>query len=179
MKLRLIAEASVRDIPEGLFGGPQERGNNARSDEISREQTAKNLVITTLHKLRNMLEPMGLLKSGSKGEPVHDPNVGRAFNSLRDTVKSIVSRDAKKIIANEEDTDLDSIGKYWGFQIPRGWLDVHSGQAGRATADGYLDDLIRQARKEAAEIPSNEKGLGLKAQILKDLGNDIWKWHQS
>ena len=174
MKLRLIAEASARDI---LFGEPRSERGNARADEISREQTAKNLVVTTLHKLRNMLESMGLLKAGSKGEPVHDPNIGRAFNKLRDTVRSIVSRDAKEIIANEEDVDLASIGRYWGFQIPKGWLDIHAGQAGRATADGHLDDWIRQAKEKAAEIPSDERGLRLKAQILNHLGDEIWKWH--
>jgi hypothetical protein len=94
---------------------------------------------------------------------------------LRRTVNGIASRHAKLILANEEDTDLEAIGDYWGFKIPTSWY--HSaGPSGTATADGYLDELIRDACAKAAEESNDETGLKGKALLLKDIGDKLYRW---
>jgi len=154
MKLRLIAES--------------------HADRISREQSAKNLVVTSLIKVRNMLGPMGLTKRPIQKhrvvEPIGDPGVFRAFNSLREVVRARAQRDARSILNGE---NAERIGEFWGFQVPTGWYDVHAGQMGRPTATGAFDNMIRNTVEQAAGLENDEAGLATKAELLNQLASQI------
>jgi hypothetical protein len=172
MKLRMIAEASICEA----------RWDQGAADRVSREQSAKNLVVTSLTKVRNMLHPMGLLKGTGpevetppkhqSREPIHDPEIQRAFELLRQTVRARAQIAAKRIV----DGEGDKIARLWGFQVPTNWHDVHAGQMGRATAEGIFDEMIRDTTDQAAGIENDEKGLKIKARLLKDLANEVFRW---
>lgn len=148
MKLRMIAESSIYDLSEG-------RWDQSAADKLSRDQTGKNLVVTSLTKLRNMLEPIGILKGGmtrkhTVPEPTGGPQITTAFNKLREVVKKAASDDAKLIAAGGQ--EAQNVGSFWGLKVPTSWHDVHAGQYGKPTAEGTYDDIIRMGIKKAKQV---------------------------
>lgn len=168
----MIAEASICEA----------RWDQGAADRVSREQSAKNLVVTSLTKVRNMLHPMGLLKGTGPEvetppkhrvqEPIGDPDIHRAFNLLRQVVRTKTQAVAQKVIAGE----ADGVAERWGFKVPSSWHDVHTGQMGRATAQSAFDEAIRDTIRQAEGVENDEQGLKLKAQLLKDLANEIFRY---
>jgi len=154
MKLRMIAEGR-----RGLGMG--------HADDVARNQASKNLVVTTLSKLRNILEPMGLLQgSGQKHsvkQPIGDSGIGAAFNTLRNAVQIRVKEAAAELLAGDA-----AKASLWGFQAPSGWLDAGATQRGKANPDGLFDSLLRDVIKASDGQP-----LEGKAQLLSNLATVI------
>lgn len=161
MKLKQIAEGKLYQIPES-------RRNWSRGDQIAIDQSSKNLVITALTKIRNMLGPMGLVKGGRiQGhkpiEPI--PIANTPFLTLRKAVKSKVQRDSAAIQSGK--ANPEQIGQFWGFQFPTSWTDI-IGQHGKTNVQGTFDGLIRQTIAQSEGQPGE-----VKADLLNRLATQI------
>lgn len=147
MKLRLIAEAAPNSLKPALHGIWLEN-----ADEIVAQQAAKNIVVTALSKIRKMLGPMGLTKNPIQKHRVTEP-IGPAvgpFSNLRMAVQRRAKQDAALMLRGG---DRETIGQFWGIQLPTGYYDVHAGQHGRVNAEGQFDELIRQTVAAAEGQP--------------------------
>lgn len=158
MKLRMIAESSIHEPWDGDV-----------ADRMSREQSAKHLVRLALGKLRNILEPMGILKGGTAEknrvkEPSGSKEAMMAFEDLRRTVQRKAKEDAQKIVAGEDTAEIE---QYWGMQVPTGWHDVEAGQYGRPTTRGIYDDILRSGISLVQAEPHRI------AQILQHMTREI------
>jgi hypothetical protein len=150
MKLSMIAEArTLVEMDHNMW--------RAQADQVAVEQSAKNLVVTALQKIRNMLGPMGLTKNPIQKHRVTEP-IGPAvgpFSSLRRVVQARANRDAQMLLSGQG--NREAIGQFWGIQLPTGWYDVHAGQRGKVNAEGQFDDLIRQTVAAAEGQPVEAK----------------------
>ena len=160
MRLRLIAECHPRCLIETHHGWQD------NSNDLAVEQSAKNLVYMALTKIRNMLMPMGLVKSGPQKvtEPI-GPAVG-PFDGLRRTVQTRAQRDASSLMRGAG--NREQIGNFWGFQIPTNLYDTEASPHGTATATGQFDNMIRQT-VAAAEGQPAEVRINLLGQLAQSL----------
>lgn len=153
MKLKSIAES---DTYHKMW--------RRHTDEISSEQSAKNLIVSSLNKIRNMLGPMRLTKNPIQKHRVTEP-IDQAiapFDNLRRVVREKTQADAQMLINGQG--DREKIGQFWGIQLPTNYYDVYAGQNGRVNANGKFDDLIRQTI-----AASNGKPIELKIELLNRL----------
>ena len=160
MKLRLIIECHPRCLIETRHGWAD------NSSDLAAEQSAKNLIYMALIKIRNMLTPMGLIKSGPQKtkEPI-GPAVG-SFDGLRRAVKARAQQDASSLMRGVG--NREKIGNFWGFQIPTNLYDVGASPHGTATATGQFDNMIRQT-VAAAEGQPAEVRINLLGQLAQSL----------
>lgn len=160
MKLRMIAESSIREM----------RWDRQEPDTIAMNQSLKNLQVTSLVKLRNMLHTMGLSK-GQRKHSVTEP-IGLAvapFDALRRVVQQKTRRDAQKVAQRGLDSQAaQRAAKFWGFQLPTGYYDVHAGQMGKPTADGIFDQYLAMTIKKAGDLSVEGK-----IKLLNDLAYTI------
>lgn len=150
MKLSLIAEArTLVEMDHNMW--------RDQADSIAVEQSAKNLVVTALQKIRNMLGPMGLTKAPIQKHKATEPIAPAVppFSALRRVVQAKANRDAQMLLGGQG--NREQIGKFWGIQLPNSWYDVKAGQHGRVNAEGQFDDLIRQTVAAAQEQPVEAK----------------------
>lgn len=154
MRLQLIVECHPRCLIETRHGWAD------NSNDLAAEQSAKNLVYMALTKIRNMLMPMGLVKSGPQKtrEPI-GPAVG-PFDGLRRAVQTKAQQDAASLIQGTG--NRKKIGNFWGFQVPTNLYDIEASPHGTATATGQFDNMIRQtvaaAKGQPAEVRVNLLG---------------------
>ena len=160
MKLRLIVECHPQCLIETRHGWAD------NSNDLAAEQSAKNLVYMSLIKIRNMLTPMGLIKSG--GQKVKEP-IGPAvgpFDGLRQIVKAKAQQDAASLMQGTG--NRNKIGNFWGFQVPTSLYDAEASQHGTATATGQFDNMIRQTVTAAKGQPA-EVRINLLGQLAQSL----------
>lgn len=168
MKLSMIAEARVLVEMDHSMWGSKSEAFSRQADQEVRQQSAKNLVVMALQKIRNMLGPMGLTKAPIQKHRVTEP-IGPAvapFSSLRRVVQAKASQDAQMLLSGQG--DQEQIGGFWGIQLPTGYYDVHAGQRGKAHAKGQFDDLIRQTVAAAEGQPVETK-----IELLDQLAGQI------
>lgn len=167
MKLRMITECSRPPIQEGYWTNTSKE----HADSISMRQAVQNLTYSTLTKLRNMLDAMGLIQGGKQLNRVPTPihQAISVFATLRTAVQERLKGDTETIIHyGLQSPAAQRIVRFWGFTFPRDWSDVTTGQAGRWTADGEFDDLLRQAVAQSANQPPEAK-----IQVLANLVHAI------
>ena len=144
MKLRLIAEAASRTLVETSHGMWRQR-----ADETVVKQSAKNLVITALSKIRDMLGEMGLTKNPVQKYRIIEP-IGQAvtpFNNLRRAIQKRAKQDAQMLMGGGD--HRERIEAFWGIKFPTGYYGVHA----NVNAEGQFDELIRQTIATAKEQP--------------------------
>jgi hypothetical protein len=137
-------------------------------DDIATQQSAQNLVIAALQKIRNMLGPMGLTKATIQKHRATEP-IGPAvgpFSTLRRAVHARVNQDALMLLNGQG--DRESIGRFWGIQFPTDWHDVDAGQRGKVNAEGEFDKLIRQT-VAASEGQPMEARIELLARLAEQI----------
>lgn len=167
MKLRLITECSPYCLVETQHGW-KERGT-----ALAAEQSAENLIYTSLRKIRNMLQPMGLLKGGEIGGEIKKNHVAEPiapavapFDALRRAVRARAEHDTQSLADGYGHPQR--VGEFWGFQIPRGHYDVEAGSAGSPNANGQFDEMIRQTVKA-----SKGKPVEAKIELLNQLAQSL------
>jgi len=151
------------------------QGAVSKANEAVKLSGNDKMVVDAATALANVLKAKQGQATNQTGQhrvksPVQDPAINRAFQLLRDTVRTKTTVAGKYIINGGQSTK--GIEEFWGFQIPTSWHDVHAGQAGRATADGIFDQWIRDAVAQAQEVP--EENLEAKAKILGELANLVF-----
>lgn len=157
----MITDATPHFFVEMSNSMWRERGNN-----VSTEQSAKNLVIIALRKIRNMLGPMGLAKGPIEAHRTIEP-IGPAvapFDGLRMAVRDRAQRDAMKII--NDTGNRERIENFWGIKLPKNYYDIEAGQHGKANVTGQFDNLIRQV-VEASQNKSVEYKINLLKQFAE------------
>ena len=157
----MIAEARILvEMDHGMW--------RAQADQVTAEQSTKNLIVMALRKIRNMLGPMGLTKSPIQKhrtiEPI-DPAI-KPFSSLQRVVRARANHDAQMLLNGQG--DREEIGQFWGIRFPSNWYDVHTNQHGNINAEGQFDDLIRQTEAAAEDQP-----VEIKIKLLNRLAIQI------
>lgn len=140
MKLRLIAEGSIREMR-----------HQDEADAVALQQSLKNLQLSTMLKLRNWLDGMGLSKGKEKHrvtEPL--PVAVSAFDSLRRAVQRRLQEHSQLVMLHGPESDqARAVEQYWGFRFPANWYDAQRGQMGKSAINGHIDKILGQAKKQA------------------------------